>query len=75
MQLERLTTAARQGDKTTTSGYQARQSCAYDRTGNGRNRGEQDIPGCGAEGVEIEERDRMRKFVVPRPKWREAGCR
>jgi hypothetical protein len=39
-----LTTASRQGDKRTTSGYQARQSCAYDRTGNGRNRGEQDIP-------------------------------
>jgi hypothetical protein len=41
---ESLATAARQGDKTTTSDYQARQSRPCDRTGNGRNRGEQDIP-------------------------------
>jgi hypothetical protein len=26
------TTTSRQGENTTTSGYQARQSCAYDRT-------------------------------------------
>jgi hypothetical protein len=40
-----MATSRHQGEKTTTSGYQARQPRAYDRTGNGRNLSEQDIPG------------------------------
>src|SRR6266481_7042905 len=72
-----LTTASRQGDKSTTSDYEARQSRAHDRTGHGRSRdrSEQDIPDCRLEGVEIEERDHMRKFVGSRQKRRETGCR
>src|SRR5215813_13932677 len=72
-----LTTASRQGDKSTTSDYEARQSRAHDRTGHGlgRHRSEQDIPDCRLEGVEIEERDHMRNFVGSRQKLRETACR
>jgi energy-coupling factor transporter ATP-binding protein EcfA2 len=72
-----LTTATprHQSEKTTTSGYQARQSRAYDRTRHRGNLGEQDVPDCGLEGVEILERERVRKFVGASQKRQEAGCR